>query len=431
MDVDIEDLSGSKVKINLRLSGEEFSPYLVRAAKELSKTINIPGFRPGKAPQKIIEEKIGKGKITEEAAKIALNENFPKIVSEKKIKILGPPQAKIDFPKIEETGEFKADIETAVFPEVKLDNWRRIAREEKLKEIKIEQKEIEDALSWLQKSRAKRIRKFKPAAKGDEVTIDYKIRSEGVRVENGDIKDQKIIIGEGKLIPDFEKNLLGLSEGEEKNFSVMCPSNFWKKELRGKNLDFKVKLKEIFRIELPELNDDFVKSLGDFKDKKSLKDNIKEGIKAEKEAAEEKRWQGAVLDKIAKNSQIEVPEILVKEQRDRMLDDLKKTVEEQMGLPFNTYLSQVKKTEEDLKKEFIPEAKKRVKIFLCIYDIAERENIMVQDEEVEKEIEETEKKYPQLLGDIKNKQSEEDFRNFIREKILEKKVMNLLKEARG
>jgi trigger factor len=431
MDVKVEDLPGSKVKISLKLSGEELSPYLVKAAKELSKTIDIPGFRKGKAPKKIIEEKVGKDKILEEAAKEVLNEKFPKIVTEKKIKVLGPPQAKIDFPKTKETGEFSAEIEVGIFPKIKLADWKKIAKEEKVGKTKVEDKEIEDSLSWLQKSRAKRIRKFKPAANGDEVLVDYEIRSGGVKVENGDVRDQRLIIGEKKLLPEFEKNLLGMDEGQEKSFSVICPSNFWKKELRGKPLDFKVKMREIFKIELPELNDEFVKSLGDFKDLKAVKENVTKGIKMEKKEAEEKKWQNKVFDKVAKQSEIEVPEILVHEQRDRMVEDLKNTAEGQMGLSFGDYLSQIKKTEDDLKKDFMPEAEKRVKIFLCIYEIADKEKIKVEKKDVEKEIEKNMQKHPQLLEEIKKTQGEEDFKNFIREKILEKKVIELITKARS
>ena len=144
MDVKIEDLPGSKIKINLKLSGEEFSPYLVKASEEISKEVDIPGFRRGKAPQKVIEEKVGKDRVLEEAAKIILNEKFPKIVAEKKIKILGPPQAKIDFPKAKETGEFMAEIEVETFPEIKLADWQKIVKEEKIGNVKVEEKEVED-----------------------------------------------------------------------------------------------------------------------------------------------------------------------------------------------------------------------------------------------------------------------------------------------
>jgi len=430
MEIKIENLPSSKLKINLSLTKKEFLPYFDRAAKEISKDLEIPGFRKGMAPRKIVEERVGEGKILEEAVNLALNENFQKVVKEKDLKVIGAPQAKVDFEKIKKTGDFFAEIEVSLLPEVKLADWRKIVKEEKIKEVSVGQKEIEESILWLQKSRAKKIRKFDKASKGDEVLIDYEIRRGGVLVENGILTNQRLIIGENRLLPDFEKELVGMKEKEEKKFSITCPKDFWKKEFRGKPLDFKVKMKEIFKVELPEINDDFAKSLGKFKNLKELKESIKEGILMEKQEEEERKWQAKVLDKIAKESEIDLPEILVLEQRDRMIEDLKNTIEKEMGLSFEKYLLQIKKTEEDLKKDFLPEAERRVRVFLCVFEIAKRENIEPKEEEVKREIENIANNYPQLFEEIQKNQSKEDFESFIKEKILEKKVLSLLRKAR-
>ncbi len=430
MDIKVEKLPKSKIKIILELSSEEFSPYFDIASKKLSEEVEIPGFRKGKAPRKLVEEKVGKEKIMEEAVNIVLDEKFKEIIREKKLKIIGAPQAKVDFEKIKNNGSFFAQIEAFVLPEIKLADWKKITKEEERKEVKVEDKEIKDSLLWLQKSRAKKIRKFEKAEKGDEVLIDYEIRRGGVLVENGILTNQKLIIGENRLLPDFEKELIGMREGEEKSFSIVCPDNFWKKDLRGKPLDFKVKMKEIFKVELPELNDDFAKSLGKFENLEGLKKSIKEGILIEKEEEEERKWQAKVFDRIAKESEMEVPEILIFEQRDRMIDDLKNTIENEMGLSFNDYLSQLKKTEEELKEDFLKEAERRVRVYLCLYEIAEKENIKVGEEELKREIEAISNNYPQLFEDIRKTKSKEDFENFVKEKILEKKVLFLLRQTR-
>lgn len=430
MNINITNLPKSKVKIDINLSDDEFSLYLTEATEELSKTIEISGFRPGKAPQKIVEEKIGKDKVLEEAVNIALNKTFPKIVEEKKLRVLGQPQAKVDFPKLKNTGNFSAEIEAALFPEINLPDWKKIAKDEELKEIKVEKKEVSDSLFWLQKSRAKYTRKLSGAEKGDQVEIDYEIRSGGVKIENGEIKNQKIILGEEKLLPDFEKNLIGMKEMDEKIFSLKCPENFWKKELKGKVLDFKVKIKSIFKVEVPEANDDFARSLGNFKDLDELKENILKGIEIEKTEIEKRRWQSVVIEKIASRAEIEIPEVLIEEQRNQMIDDLRKTVEEQMGVSLEEHLSRLKKTLEDLKNDFWKEAEKRLRITFCIYDIAQKENIYVEEEEIDKEIEQAIQRYPQIIEEIKKTQEKNKFRDFIREKILEKKVFNLLDESR-
>ncbi|MGB4253913.1 MAG: trigger factor [Minisyncoccales bacterium] len=427
MEVQIENLPKSKVKIKLRLTGEEFSPYLLKATENLAKTLNLPGFRPGKVPAEIAKEKLNENDILEEAANIALNDSFPKIVEEKGLKVLGRPQARIE--KISRQ-EFEASIETSLFPKIELPDWKKIAKEEDQKEIKIEDKEVEDALSYLQKSRAKYVKVFEPASKGKQVEVDYEIRSGGVKIENGDIRGQKFILGENSkengesiFIPGFEEKILGMRENEEKEFSLMAPSSFWQKELQGKPLDFKVRMKGVFKVDTPEINDEFAQSLGKFKNKEDLQKNISEGILEEKRQEEKIRWQSAVLGKIAKEAKIDLPDILIEEERDAMIDDLKKRIE-QMGISFEQYLLHLKKSIDDLKKELLPEAEKRTRMLLCIYEIAKKENIKIEEKEIEEEINKILKQHPEMAEEIKSQ--EETLKSYLREQILQKKVVDLL-----
>lgn len=426
METKIEKLPKSKIKIEIKMGEEEFSPYLAMGSKEASKNIQIPGFRAGKAPQKLVEEKIGKNKILEEAANIALNKIFPKIIEEKKLKVLGYPEAKVNFPELQEKGDFSAEIEISLFPELKLPDWKKIIKEEEKKEVKVENKEINDAISWLQKSRAKYTRKITEALKGDQVNVDYEIRNNGVKIENGEVKDQKIVLGEEKLLPEFEKNLIGAKEGEEKNFSLKCPENFWKEDLKGKMLDFRVKIRGIFKIELPEINDDFSKSLGEFKNLKELKENVSKGIETEKKETEKRRWENAILEKISQQAEVDIPDILIQEQRDQMMAEFKKTVEEQMGISFENHLLNLKKTKEDIEKELLGEAEKKVRKLLCIYEIADKEKIKAEDKEVEKELEQIIQRYPQMMESVQSGEQREKFKSFVKEKIIEKKVLELL-----
>lgn len=418
MDTKIEKLPKSKLKIQIGLSSEEFSPYLVMAEKEISKTLNVSGFRPGKIPAEMVEKHAGTERILEQASEIAINKVFAKVVEEKKLNILGKPKAKIE--KISKE-ILETSIEVEVFPQIRLADWKKITETEPQKKVKIEEKEIAKLLENLQKSRAKYIKSLEPVKLGNQIEIDYEIRNGAVKVENGDIKNQKFILGEGKLIPKFEENLIGMKEGEEKKFSLAAPSNFWKKELQGKLLNFKVKMKEVFRVELPEVNDKWACSLEGIKNLEDLKRNLQKGIRIEKETAEKKRWQGIIFEKISQKSEIELPDILVIKERDQMIEVLKKKTEE-MGLSFEAYLSQLKKSLEELKKDFLIEAEKRVRIFLCMYEVAKMEKINVNDEEVEKEIDIIVKKYPNLdsrFGD----QEKENLKNYVRENILQRKVM--------
>ena len=428
MQVDITKLPKSKIQIKIKLSGEEFSPYLIEAIKEISKNLDISGFRPGKVPLEVAKEKISEEQILEEAANIALNKKFSKIVQDRKLKILGSPKAEIK--KISRE-EFESLIEVAIFPEAELPDYKKIAKTEPKNKVNIKSEEVKDSLSRLQKSRAKYVRVSRPAEKGDQIEIDYEIRSGGVKIGNGDIKNQKIILGENSggeqketFIPGFEKNLISMKEKEEKEFSIHVPSDFWKKELQRKLLDFRVKMTGVFKIELLEINDEFAVSLGEFKNLKSLENSILEGIKAEKENEEKIRWQNSVLEKISKESKIELPDILVEKERDRMLEEFKKRTGD-MGLSFETYLLHLKKTIEDLKNDFLSEAEKKVRILLCIYKISEEENIKAEEKEIEEEMNKIIKKSPELTRKI---QDQKNFKSYLEESIMQKKTISFLQK---
>lgn len=421
MDIKITNLPKSKIKIQIHLIGGEFSPYLVQASKELSKNLNIPGFRPGKAPQKFLEEHIGSQKLLEEGAGIALNKIFRKTVEEKKIKIIGGAEGRITKVSF---AEFEGEVEVVVLPEVKLPDYKKIALSEPKEEIKVDKKEVEDSLLYLRKSRAKFIRTSNPAMKGDQIEVDYEIRSGGVKIENGEIKDQKIILGEGKFIPGFEEKLIGPKEDEEKSFSLLVPSDFWKIELREKLLDFRVKVKGVFKVEMPELNDDFAKSSGKFENKENLEKSVYEGMKMEKEEKEKIRWRNSVIGKIAAESKIDPPDVLIEEERNKILEDFKKNIEK-MGISFDDYLSHLKKNFDDIKKDFLSDAEKRIRIILCIYKIANKENINVSEREVGEDINKILRQNPKIAEKFTGKEGE-NIKNYLRENILQRKVIEFL-----
>jgi len=422
MGVEIKKLPKSRTEIKIKLSGEEFSPYLNIGAREISKTLNVPGFRLGKAPFKIVEEKVGWGRILDEAAKIALDQTFYQIIKEKKLEVLEKPEAKVQ--KLSKEG-LEATVEVSFLPVVQLPLWWKIVKAEPKNKIEVKENEVEESLKYLQKSRAKFIRKSKAAQKGDLIQIDYEIRRGGVKIENGDIKNQKFILGEGKFLPGFEENLVGAKDNEEKEFSLNVPADFWKRDLRQTILDFKVGIKGVFKVELPQTNDEWVRTLGKFDNLSHLKNSLREGIKIEKEEAERKRWENKVLEKISQEAKIDLPDVLVEKERNQMIKNFKTRVEE-MGISFEDYLSQLKKPLKDLEKDFLPEAEKRVRILLSLYQIAKEEKINVNEEEVKEEISEILKKYPTITRDLEDKEKEVNLKAYLRENILQRKVIRLL-----
>jgi trigger factor len=276
--------------------------------------------------------------------------------------------------------EFKAKI--TVLPDIELPNYQELASKIKVKEVSVDENEVLDALNYLQKTRAKFSAEDKPAEKKDFVEIEYS----SSEIDSGKLIKDKFVLGEGGLIKDFEDSVLGMKAGEEKEAKVKFPENSTRNDLAGKEIIFKIKVISVQKMELPEINDDFAKTLGAFDTLVTLKESVKSGIHHEKTEEEKQRKRGEILDLISEKSNFEVPETLVKYEEEKLFEDLKNNVNQNFKITFEQYLATIKKTEEELKKTFTKEAEKRIKSFLILREIGKKENIEVLDEEMQEEM---------------------------------------------
>jgi len=392
MGIKIDYFPKSKVKLETSFDKQESASFFEKALESLAKNLEIPGFRKGFAPKEIVKDNLSREEIVTEVTKIVAREVLEKAQEEFGFQIISQPQ--IFFKKIDE-GKIEATFEFFIFPKVDIQGWKEIVKATKKKEIKVLPSELEEVLKDLQKSRAKFVRKTTEAQKGDEIVIDGEIRLGGVKIENGDIKNQRIILGERKMVEGFEENLLGLKENDEKEFSIKIPEDFWQKKWAGKNLEFKIKVKGVFKRELPSLNDDFARSLGNFENLERLKESIKEGLLIEKEESERTRWAAEVISKIVQISKIDLPDIMIEKEKEILLEELKHKVEES-GLPFSEYLFHLNLTEEKLKESLTEAAQKRLKEELVITQIAKEEDIKVSQKEIEERINQILKNFPSV-----------------------------------
>jgi trigger factor len=390
MQVAINNLPKSKIEIFCELSWEEFSPYLDKTASELSKELEFKGFRPGRVPREILEKEIGQGKILAQGAEMAVKEEYPKIVIEKKLEVIGAPQ--VEILKLAPKNPFSFKIRVDVLPEIRLPDYKKIARETPKKGIVVEEKEVQETLKWLRNSRAKFKDLEREAEIGDLLEIEYR----SSQIENGKVYQDRFLLGKGQFVPGFEENLKGMKKGEEKEFTVRFPKDYYQQELAEKPVKFKVKVKKIQEVKFPEINDEFAKSLGRFENIEDLKKSIKEGIAQEKEIAERERRRNEILERISKDTEFEIPEVLVSLEKERMFQDLKQKVKETLKIPFDEYLQKAKKREQDLKDSFSETAKKRVKNFLILREIGKKENIKVGEEEVTQAVNNFLKNYPSV-----------------------------------
>ena len=254
---------------------------------------------------------------------------------------------------------------------IKLPDYKSIAKAIKKTKVQIEDKEIEDVLFSLQKSRAKLISLTSPVKLGDFVEIEYS----SPQIENGKVFEDGFLLGKGHLIPGFEENLVGMEKDSEKEFRPEFPKNYSQKDLAGKKVDFKIKLKGIKKMELPEISDEFAKNLGKFENLEALKQSIRQGLLIEKEIYESRRIRTEILKEISNKTSIEIPEVLVGLEKKQLFEGLKQRIKKELTISFDDYLKKIQKTEKEIEESLLKIAEDRIKNLLILRKIGELEKI--------------------------------------------------------
>ena len=375
MNVKLNKVSSNKVEIEIEIPIPQVGVYFDLAASEISKNMKVSGFRPGKVPADIVEREAGSQKLYDQAANLAIQKTLPKAILDEEIEIVGQPDIVVTQIARGNPMKYKATFWT--MPEVELGEYKGLKI--KKKEVKVEDKDINKSLEYLQKSRAKVVTVNRPAKKGDQVEVDFN--------EN---KNYPLILGEGHFDPNFEKEIEGMKVNEEKKIS-----------LTDKKLDFKVKLKLVQERDIPKLSDEFAKSLGEFKSLEDLKKSVKQGLTQEKEAREKERMRIELVEKVVQDSKMDIHDALIDIELDKMINELQQSTLS-MGLEFDKYLQQIKKTVEELKKEWREQAEKRVGVGLVLKAIAEKEKIEANEKDVEEKVNEQLKHYPNIENAKKN-----------------------------
>lgn len=425
----IKKLPHSQIEFELSVSWEIWKKYLDQAAEELSKEIKISGFRPGKAPRNIVEEKIGKAPILNEASEKAVKKSYVDFVIKEKLDVIGSP--KVEIKEIGEGKDLKYGIRVSVMPEIKIDprykkDIKKINEDFAKKENAIDEKEVDLEVEKIANSRVKLVTVRREARNGDSVEIDFDVFVGGKAIENGSSKNHPLIIGKGVFIPGFEENITGMKEGNEKEFELTFPKEYHKKDLAGKTAVFKVKMNLVQERQTPEINDDFAKSLGNFSDLSALRKSVKEGIEHEKEHKFKEGRRTEFLDKIIVSSQTDLPDILVEEKIKKMLDEFEYQVSS-MGMTLEQYLANIKKEKKELEKDWRPQAEKRVMSALALSQIAKDEQLGADSKEVEEEMNKTLNHYKNVK-DIEKNLDMERLYNYCKGMVENEKVFNFLEK---
>ena len=420
MKYEIKDLGDAKLKIEAEVTAEEFDDFFNAALKELARDAEMPGFRKGKIPENIVEEKINPAGLLSEAAEFAVRDTWLKILKETKMDAISQPQ--VEIIKVAKGNPLIFNLSVEVLPKVELPDIRAIASKEPENKIEVTDKEVEESLVWLQQSRAKLSNKEGALEKGDLAEINYSFISGPADLPQGEQKDG-FIIGKGHFIIGMEDALIGMKLGEIKTFKGEVA--FGADQKKTEPVEVNVKVDLVNKVELPEINNELAKQLGKFETLEALKADIKKGVTEEKENAEKEKRRAAILEKIAKKTKLKVPEVLVEREGEALLANLKNRIANEIKIPFDQYLSQVKKTEEDVKKEFRKIAEQRVKIFLILNQIEKDEKIEAEDGEIDARIEEILKQYPDQQKARKEIESSQT-RLYISDEIRRGKIFKLL-----
>ncbi len=387
MKAEIKKLPKSQLEITFEVTAEEFKEHTAHAVEHLKHHVKVDGFREGKAPASMIEEKLKPEVLLMEAGEHAVQHVYSEYILANKLEPVGQPE--VNIKKIAKGSEFIFTATITVLPDVELPDYKEIAKTVKGKEISVTEEEIQESINYMQKTRAKFIAKNEPAENKDFVEIKYQNKD----INEGKEVDDKFILGEGGFMKGFEDAIVGMKAGEEKEVTVKFPENAPRKDLAGKDASFKVKLVSAQKMELPEINDEFAKQLGAFDTLVALKASMKDGITLEKTEQEKQRVRGEILDKVAEKAKFEMPVAMVEYEQERLLEDLKNKITEQIKISFEEYLASIKKTEAEIKETYLKEAEKRLRGYLVLRELGKLEKVEVTEKEVEDEVEKSVKNY--------------------------------------
>ena len=385
MTYDFKKLPGSKIELKVSLPEGRFQPYLDKALAHIIEHVELPGFRKGKAPKELVLQKIGEFAVYEEAAESAIKETYLKIAEEKNWEPIGKPEVTVR--KLAPKNPLEYDVVFEIMPEVKISGkykteLKKLKKERKKAEV--DSSELQQSLDWLARSRAAFTQTQEPAKIRDWLTIDLELSHQRKPVDLGVQNDFRFCLEDQSLLPGFAEKLVGSKTGEKLCFSLKVPKDYWKKDIAGKIIDFDVLVKKIEQEIVPELNDEFVKTLGKFNTLDEIKDNINQGLVKEKERKLKESFRLLLMGKVSELSEIELPNILIEREKHNMLHDLKASIETN-HLDWQEYLSQIEKTEVEVENEFDAKAKERIRFALILEEIAKQESIEPTKEEVEEE----------------------------------------------
>ena len=374
----VEKLEQSRVAVTVEVTAEEFEAAVQKAYLKMRGKISVPGFRPGKAPRKMIEKMYGAEVFYNDAVDAALPDAYTQAVGQSGLDVVGYPEISIEGDKIDKDGfTFKATV--AVYPEVKLGQYKGVSAPKD--EIKVSADDVKERLNQMAEREARLVSVDRKVKKGDTAVIDFEGFDNGVAFEGGKGENHELEIGSGSFVPGFEDQVIGMKAGEEKDIDITFPENYTK-DLAGKQVVFHVKVNEVKEKQMPAMDDEFAKDVSEFETLKELKDDIKAKITAEREESVKIAYENALLEKVAAGIEADIPEVMIEEQCRRFLDEFKQRLQAQ-GIPYDQYCKMTGMDEAKFLEDGKEPATRQVRMDLAVAAIIKAESLDVTDEEIE------------------------------------------------
>lgn len=422
MSIKVENTENkNEVKLEFTIEASKFDEAIKKVYSKSAKYFNIPGFRKGKAPMSIVEKYYGDEIFYEDAFNEVVPEVYEKELKENNIEAVSHPD--IDVKQIGKGQDliFTAVVQTK--PEVKLGKYKGI--ELKKVEYNVTDHDIEHELGHMQEKNARLVSvEDRQTQNGDITVIDFEGFVDGVAFEGGKAENHELTIGSNTFIPGFEDQIIGMKIDEEKDINVKFPEEYFSDELKGKDATFKVKLHEIKKKELPELNDEFAKDVSEFDTLDELKNSIKEKLEEENKNKAKYETEDAAVKAVCDNVTIDIPSGMVETEIDNMTKEIEQRLSYQ-GMKLENYLQMIGKTKEEFRKEYEEQARTSVKSRLVLEAIIKEEKIEADDEKVQEKIKQMAEMYGQKEEQLKEN---EGFINYIKESLKNEKVVEFIVE---
>ncbi len=426
MTSNITKLEDNKVRLEVEVPPEDVKKGVEAKVRELGKQVRVPGFRPGKAPRRVIENHLGRDYIYMEALQEQLPNWYSNAVIETDLRPIDRPEIHFDDPLDEKEG-FKFSATVDVRPEATLGEYKGL--EVPKREVEVADEQVEEQIEEMRAQFATLAAvEDRPAQEGDFTIIDFKgERLTGGALEGGDAEDYMLEIGRGELLEDFEKQLVGMNAGERKQFGVTFPADYQEESLRGQAVLFNVHLKEIKERDLPPLDDDFAKEASEFETLEEFRAAVREQLEAGVEQRVEGEFRGRVLDAVTEKAEAQIPEVMVHEKAHEMVESFERSIRAQ-GVEPEQYYQFAGASHHDMEERVRPDAKDTVKKELVLDAVAVAEGIEADEDAMMHEIghlaEESDRSPEQIFETMKKNGTY----SLLQEEIARQKALDLLVE---